>query len=362
MVKVLSLFSGSLASRVATRLVWEHPQVDGVHLLHFRSPFSRDCEELRPLVKAEWAGATYRTQSIKKDYQDLIGLTDESEFSSTESCRRCQSLLLSKAARYMERIGAEYIVAGHAPKGCGLSARDLATVAALEGLEGRVLSLLPAHPEEHGLTERPLRSPANIESWGDVDRQTREASEDDDRIPRLAERLGLGTFDPASSRFRCKLTTPGFGERVAALFKEKVVTLNALCLLDFPMYMKASPDLHIVLAFDENEKRELQNYFLPQDLRLYPATPHGPMTLLRTNWDAKSEAETDRIVEFVARLTATYACVADVTTVPVYYRMESEDERRLMNVEPFTSIEELEARNDLELIPLELPLQRVFTA
>ncbi|MBE0635894.1 hypothetical protein IH601_07860, partial [Candidatus Bipolaricaulota bacterium] len=142
----------------------------------------------------------------------------------------------------------------------------------------------------------------------------------------------------------------------------EVVTLNALCLLDFPTYIMADPDLQIVLAFDENEKRELQNYFLPQDLRFYPATPHGPMTLLRTNWCTKCDSEKQDIIEFVARLTATYACVRGVTTVPIYYRLESEDERQLLNVEPFASIEELEQRDDLTWIPLELPIERVFAA
>jgi len=155
---------------------------------------------------------------------------------------------------------------------------------------------------------------------------------------------------------------PGFGERVAALFQEEMVTLNALCLLDFPLYFKAQPDLRIVVASAENEKRELQNYFLPQDLRLYPATPHGPMTLLRTNWDTKTEAEKAHIIEFVARFTATFAQVEETTTIPVYHRLESQDERQLLNVEPFESVDYLLSQDDLELIPLHHPAQPELTA
>jgi len=353
-VKVLSLFSGSLASRVATRLVEMHPQVSSVQLLHFWSPFSRECEELRQLVKSEWPRATFRTQSVKKDYQDLIALTNDGEFSLSGSCQSCQSLLFSKAARYMERIGADYLVTGGSTVKHQLGMPDSSMTAAMEDLDGRVLNPL--------LMDRPLRIPKDPSSWADETRQTRDPDTIGKQLPRLAGRLGLSLSDPVCSECRCKLKTPGFGERVAALFKEEVVTLNALCLLDFPMYIKADANLQIVLAFDENEKRELQNYFLPQDLRLYPGTPHGPMTLLRTNWETKSGAEKKRIIEFVARLTATYACVNDVTTVPVYYRLESEDEQQLLNVVPFASIEELEQRNDLELIPLELPAQGVVSA
>lgn len=354
MVKVLSFFSGSLASRVATRLVERHPDVDSVQLLHFRSPFSRECEELRQLVKTEWSHATFRTQSVKKDYQDLIALTEEGEFSLTGSCRSCQALLFSKAARYMERIGADYLVTGGVSEKHGFSPQDLSTIVAMEGLDGRVLSPL--------LMERPLRIPRDLNAWADEKRHTRNPDTVEGLALRLGDELGLSTLDLVGSECRCKLTTPGFGARVAALFKQEGVTLNALCLLDFPMYFKADPDLQIVLATDENEKRELQNFFLPQDLRIYPATPHGPMTLLRTNWDTKTEADKNRIIEFVAKLTATYACIEGVATIPIYYRLESEDERQLLNVEPFESIEELEQRADLELIPLELSAQSVRAA
>jgi hypothetical protein len=348
-VKVLSLFSGSLASRVATRLVESHPDIGSVHLLHFRSPFSREVEELRQLVKAEWPKVTFRTQSIKKDYQSLINLTDTGQFSLSGSCRRCQSLLLARAARYMERVEADYLVTGFIPGRHGLSAEDFSEIVRAEGLEGRVLS-------PH-LEKRPLMVPRQLSKWAEGISDAEWSSSTDPALVRLADALGLSYQDLAGSDCRCKLTTPGFGERVAALFNEKVVTLNALCLLDFPMYMKADPDLQIVLAFDENEKRELQNYFLPQDLRVYPATPHGPMTLLRTNWETKTDSEKRDVVEFVARLTATYTISQDTATIPVYCRLESEDERQLMNVTPYASIDELEKLRGLELIPLELPIQ-----
>jgi adenylyl- and sulfurtransferase ThiI len=113
--KVLSLFSGSLASRVATRIVEQHPDVDCVYLLHFRSPFSREFEGLRQLVRAEWPHTIFRTQSIKKEYRRLVEVTDDGEFSLPLSCYNCRKLLFAKAARYMERIGAEYIVSGEIP-------------------------------------------------------------------------------------------------------------------------------------------------------------------------------------------------------------------------------------------------------
>ena len=226
------------------------------------------------------------------------------------SCRNCRSLLLSKAARYMERIGAEFVVSGGISGEHECPALDSLAIDATESLDGRPLSPL--------LIERPLRLPRDLGAWADVRRHTREPSTIENHVRRLADKLGLVLTDPVGSGRRCRLKTPGFGERVASLFKEDVVTLNALCLLDFPLYIKADPDLQIVVAFDENEKRELQNYFLPQDLRLYPATPHGPMTLLRTNWDSKDRSEQSRIIEFVAN--GEFSPADGHTNIPVGQR------------------------------------------
>jgi len=254
----------------------------------------------------------------------------------------------------MERIGAEFVVTGYTPGKHGLTLQDVSAAAAKAGLEGRILNPLFA--------EDPMNLPDELDAWADARMQSRDADEMQNLLVELAGELGLQASDPVNSTCRCKLMTPGFGERVAALFNEEPVTLNALCLLDFPLYFKADPDLRIIVASDENEKRELQNFFLPQDLRLYPATPHGPMTLLRTDWETKTQAEKQQVIEFVARLTATYAYPEDMETIPVYYRLESEDERQLLNVEPFSSVEELHNRSDLEVIPLRLPAQRVLSA
>ena len=254
----------------------------------------------------------------------------------------------------MDRIEAEFVVTGYTPGKHGLTPQDMSSVATGAGLEGRLLNPLFAAD--------PLNLPDELAAWAGARTQSRDADEMAALLVELAGELGLQPSDPVNSARRCKLMIPGFGERVAALFNEEPVTLNALCLLDFPLYFKADPDLRIIVASDENEKRELQNFFLPQDLRLYPATPHGPMTLLRTNWGTKTEAEKKHVIEFVARLTATYAYAEGMATVPVYYRLESEDERQLLNVEPFASVDELHNRNDLEVIPLHLPVQRVPSA
>jgi len=343
-VKVLSLFSGSLASRVATRIVEQHPDVDCVYLLHFRSPFSRESEGLRQLVRSEWPHAIFRTQSIKKEYRRLVEVTDEGEFSLPLSCYNCRTLLFAKAARYMERVGAEYIVSGEIPGANQLTARQLRGIAKDVGVADRILRPL--------CVGTPRGGARGLEKWLDRERNGKRPRGGRALLTKLAGDVGLEVADPLASCHRCKLMTPGFGERVASLFGEPGFTLNALRLLDFPLYYKVRPDVKIALACNEQEKKELQNLFLPQDLRVYPATPHGPMTLVRTDWEAKGGAEQQTIVGLAARITATFAASKRADTVPIYYRLESEDETQLLNATPFDSPEEIARLEPVEMIPL----------
>jgi len=342
--KVLSLFSGSLASRVATRLVEQHSEVECTYLLYFRSPFSRESEELRQFVRNEWPHAVFRTQSVKKEYRRLVEVTDDGEFSLPLSCYNCRSLLLSKASRYMERIGAEYIVSGEIPGASQLTAEQRQEIAESVGVSDRIL---------RPLCVSSLRGKTRgLGRWLDREANGAKPSRARTDLVKLAGEVGLDSADPLASCHRCKLMTPGFGERVASLFGEAGFTLNALHLLDFRLYYKVQPDVKIVLACNEQEKRELQNLFLPQDLRVYPATRHGPMTLVRTSWEEKGRGEQQEIVSLAARITATFAEPKQTETVPVYYRLESEDETLLLNANPFRDPVEIAGLERIEMIPL----------
>jgi len=332
-VKALSLFSGSLASQVVTRLVEHTPGVDEVLLLHFRSPFFEEYEAVRELVKSEWPGVSFRTQSLKKDYRRLANIPPGSCFTLKRSCLSCRTLMLSRAIRYMERIQADFIVTGEIVGHNGLYEEEMERITEDLGISGLVLRplsarlLAPSRPE--------------LEGWFDREDLSDLRVGDDDRLIGLAERLGLSTDDPMCSHRRCKLTLAEFGERLENLFVEEGFTLNALKLLDFTLYYKHPPDVKIVLAMDEEEKRALQNYFLPQDLRVYLPTHRGPMTLVRTNWQRKSPSQVRAIIKLAGRITVTHSEAAHLSSVPINYRFENDDETSQLSVLPFNSVAEI---------------------
>ena len=335
MVRALSLFSGSLASRIATRLVERSPAVDDVFLLHFRSPFSTEKAPLRELIKAEWPGVSFRTQSLKKEYRRIANIPAHGQFSLKRSCLSCRTIILSRAIRYMERIHADFIVTGEIAGKNGLTSEDLIRIDETLGITGFVLRPLSAR----------LLPETRAEQMGWIDRELLLGLEapETDCLDRLAAQLdlipGIDWFDSAQ---RCKLTFPGFGARLENLLAEEEFTMNSLRLLDFRLYYKRPPDIKIVLAADEAEKRTLQNFFLPQDLRVYLPAYRGPMTLVRTNWRTKTRTQVREIIELACRITATHSDAPPHASVQVNYRFEQDDETSQMNVPPFSSPDEIE--------------------
>jgi tRNA-uridine 2-sulfurtransferase len=331
LAKVLVLFSGSLASRVAGALVQRHPDVESVQFLHFRSPFAAESEELRDLVRGEWAGTVLRTQSLKREYRRFVEPSADG-FSLRHACIQCRSLLIARSARYMERVGADFLVTGERIGRHGLGCEEMDWVAERYGMQGRILRPL-CHRAPLG--ETPLSA------WGRLGTPRSLRVVKDGELLHWALDLGLEEVNPLGSCARCKLTQPGFGERVAALFAEEGFTLNGLRLLDFAHYYKIDPGAKVVLAVDEEEKKELQNLFLPADLRVYPSTPHGPMALVRVDENVRSEEERGRVLEVAACIVATHACSGRASFVPIYYRLESDDETLLVNARALGSVEEL---------------------
>ena len=333
-MRVLSLFSGSLASQVATELVARLPEVDEVCLLHFRGPLFEELDHFRETLKLDGASMKYRTQSLKREVRQLVSSPAGEPFSIARTCYSCRSLLLTRGVRYMDRIGAQFLVTGEVAGEHGLTVDDLAVIAARLGASGRIFRPLSAKllPGLDPDVQRVIGDDISF-AW---------THEDSSAIDSLAEKMGIYPARDAPCRTRCKLMRPGFGDRLTNLFREEGFTLNGLKLLDFDLYFKLPPDVKIVLAVSDEEKRALQNLFFPNDLRVYLASCQGPMALVRTAWEEKSNNEVGRIIEAAARIAATHGDVGQRASIVAKYRFENEDETSQLTVQPFETPAEIE--------------------
>lgn len=320
MAKAVVLFSGSLASIIATELVRE-AGIEELRLLHFRSPFFRDYEPVKELARSLWA-LPFRSQALKREFHELSSFADGASIPS-RTCLNCRRLMLRKGLRYMKRIGADFLVTGEILGKRGLGPTELAELDRAAGGEGLILRPLSARLLPETLPERA--------GW--VERARLLALEEgEDGLSEIAMSLGLKAHGfPAEER--CKLTQPCFGQRLRDLLHEKDFTMNSLELLEFPLYFKEPPDVKIVLGLSDEEKRRLQTFFLPEDLRVYVPTQEGPMALVRANWGEKTEEDIERIIELAARIAATHAKVKG-ERVRANYRFESKSETFCINVAP----------------------------
>ncbi len=332
MVRAVSLFSGSLASLVATKLIASEPKVEEVKLLHFRSPFFRDYDRSKELGKQYFNGS-FRSQSVKRDFAELTNIPYTGSYSQKTCCVGCRRLLLRKALRYMRKVGADFLITGEIIGVRGLGLDEMLRIAEEAGVADRVLRPLSAKHLPPTLPER--------EGWVDRERLLDLTNKDSDRLWTIARELGIET-EGFSAKQRCKLLLPYFGQRLEELLREGNLTLNGLELLEFPLYYKKPPDVKIVLGRSEEEKKKLQNFFLPDDLRLYVPAGDGPMALVRANWREKSEQEILQIIELAARITAMYANVGPDHRVQANYRFENSQETHRINISPFSSERELE--------------------
>lgn len=322
MAKAVVLFSGSLASIVATQLMLEEKGVEEVRLLHFRSPFFRDYESIKELAQGLWE-LSFRSQSLKKEFHELSGL-NSGPYELRLSCLSCRRLMLQKGLRFMKRVGANFLVTGEISGRHGLGLFELEEIARQAGAEGLVLRPLSAKLLPETLPER--------EGWVEREHLFSFQEGSGNGLRPLAAELGLAVEDFPAER-RCKLTQPHFGARLEDLLQEREFTMNTLELLEFPLYYKKPPDVKIILGLDDEEKRRLQTFFLPEDLRIYVPVHAGPMALVRANWAIKSPRDIEEIIELAARIAVAHTPVKG-GKVQTNYRFENRGETFRINVSP----------------------------
>ncbi|MFW6104210.1 MAG: hypothetical protein ACOC6I_00030 [Candidatus Bipolaricaulota bacterium] len=328
MPEAVSLFSGSLSSSISTELVVKNSRLERVIILNLRSPFFDHYDRIKELATELWPNTQFRSKSLKRKTK-YIGAFDEKEIPEKNSyCSRCKVTLLRTGKNFLEQVGADFLVSGE------VAGVNTETNVGMNGF-----SKIDKLAGVEGLVYRPLASSNVFESlpkeekW--VSPRARELEGNENNLDVMLEKWGLGNEENFfNAEERCKLTKPRFRSRLKDLMEEEGFNVNDLSLLDFDSYYKIPPDTKVVLGKGSEEKRELHNYFLPKDLRVYLPTCEGPMALVRSRWRKKSNSSLRKAIKLAARITASKSCVGKDECVPVKYRFEHDNETYRMDVFP----------------------------
>jgi len=328
MREAVSLFSGSLSSSVTTEIAVSHCEVEQVIILTFRSPFFSYYDEVKEIASSLWPEVQFRSKSIKRRTESIAKSGSHDLGEGDSFCLRCRLDLLKTGGEFLDRVGADFLVSGAMPGLKGETwVKKLEEIERRAGVEGLVFR--PLSPEiNNSLPER--------KGWVSSEVGLEESNEK--ALESLVEKLDLGAeLDYYGAGERCKLTNPRYRRRLKDLVEEEEFNVNDLRLLDFDDYYKIPPDTKMVLAKSPKEKRKLHNFFLPRDLRFYLPTYSGPMGLVRSDWNGKSDDTLEEVVSLAARITVAKSEVDGQVSVPVNYRFEHDNETYSLEVPPLES-------------------------
>ena len=316
--KGLVLFSGGLDSILATRIIQEQEiEIKGIH---FKSIFfARN----QALSIADKLGLDLEVFDITAEHIRMIKNPCYGYGKNMNPCLDCRSYTLKKAAEYMKKIKAGFLITGEVLGERPMSQRKAAfnLIEKATGLKGRILRPLsakllePTIPEIEGLVKRE----------GLLDIQGRSRS----RQMKLAKQRGIDYYpSPAGG---CLLTDPGFSNRLKELFKHfSRPSVDDIRLLKYGRHFRMLNGIKIIIARDDKEVGCLLELVKHDDLVFELADHPGPITIVR----AKDKDVHLDWVKDVAALTARYSKLRDKKEVRVKYYRVPQKKEEFISVNP----------------------------
>ncbi|MBN2227536.1 MAG: tRNA (5-methylaminomethyl-2-thiouridylate)-methyltransferase [candidate division Zixibacteria bacterium] len=205
----IALFSGGLDSALAILLVMQ--QNIRVTALTFFTHFNSEIRDRatggeHPYPTAEKFGFTVRLVHLGEPFLDIVRSPKHGHGRNMNPCIDCRIAMLTEAKRYMELVGADFVITGEV-----LSQRPMSQFRSIlnvverdSGLKGHLVRPLSAQllretiPEQNGLLDRTR--------LGRIAGRSRRPQME------LAEQFGLEDFSPPAGG--CLLTDVGYSRRL----------------------------------------------------------------------------------------------------------------------------------------------------
>ena len=203
-------------------------------------------------------------------------------------CVDCRIYMFKIAKRYMEEIGAGFIVTGEVLEQRPMSQRrrPLHLIETDSGLEGLLLRPLSAHHLE----------PTMPELLGVVDRAKLLGLSGRSRSEQisLARQFGVSEYSQAAGG--CLLTDETFANKVKDLFAHEThPTTKDMELLTTGRHLRLSPTTKVILGRNEFENLLLEGYADEQSTFISPRFP-GPAALVVGTFDETVQMSAGRLI------------------------------------------------------------------
>ncbi len=298
MTKAVALLSGGLDSTLAVKMIID--QGIEVHALNFTSAFCTCTTSARKaggcksesVRVAEEFGIPIKVMLKGDDYMDIVRSPAHGYGKGMNPCVDCRIYMFKSAKKYMEEIGASFILTGEVLGQRPMSQRrdTMRIIERDSGLEGLILRPLCAGHLE----------PTIAEKEGLVDRNKLLSVAGRGRRPQmdLAEELGVNDYPCPSGG--CLLTDRTFSKKVRDLFDNKSkIERHDLSLLRTGRHLRYE-GFKIVVGRDEADNARLKTLLKPEHMALEPVDFPGPLVLI-------TEKAPEDVLEFAGRLILRYA-------------------------------------------------------
>ncbi|MBI3753469.1 MAG: hypothetical protein HY266_05390 [Deltaproteobacteria bacterium] len=274
--KAVALLSGGLDSTLAVKVMLEQ----GIEIvaLNFTSTFctcslrGSVCSNEAARVANEF-GITIKTMQKGLDYIEIVRDPKYGYGQGMNPCVDCRIYMHKLAKKYMEEIGASFIITGEVLGQRPMSQRRDAfkSIERESGLQGLIVRPLcakrldPTIPEKLGIINR--------EKLLDVIGRSRKHQ------IALAEELDIQNYPCPSGG--CLLTDKIFSKRVKDLLdNKKDVTMKDLQLLKVGRHFRLNQDNKIIIGRDEAENKRMKNLIQADDSLIEPLDFVGPIGLI----------------------------------------------------------------------------------
>jgi tRNA U34 2-thiouridine synthase MnmA/TrmU len=275
-MKAVSLLSGGLDSTLATKMIKEM----GIEViaLNFTSPFcqcggkKKDGCKHKAVEMAEQIGVELKMINPSEEFIEVIKNPKHGYGSGANPCIDCRILKFRLARKYMDEIGASFLVTGEVlgQRPMSQNARAMRIIENESGNQGMILRPLcagvmePSIPEQKGWVDRSkLRS---IEGRGRGD-----------QLDMVEEFRIVNHACPAGG---CLLTDKHFAAKVMDLIASGMFNVANSKLFVFGRYFSISKKFKLAVGRNAQENAVIKNFASAGDL-LIDAASKGPTALGR---------------------------------------------------------------------------------
>ena len=245
--RAVILLSGGLDSTLSACILQE--QGIELHAVNFQTMFGCCKDDAREV--AEKLGIPFSFLRVGDDYLKVIERPKYGYGRGINPCVDCRIYMFFAAKRFMEQIGASFLVSGEVvdqrpmsqkPQDFRLIERDTA----LEGLIVRPLSakrLLPTEPEKCGIVDR--------ERLYGIQGRSRQL------LLELAAKYGIE--NPPSPSAGCALTVPAFARKVRDVFEHRPDYRRwEFELLKMGRHFRLSENVKVIIARNQEQNQHLE--------------------------------------------------------------------------------------------------------